>query len=196
MDKQRFDSVRHSLAPSYIVLNRLNLISGFSKKKTFRYSKVLLVKEGLDSHPGRARIGLSENPGGHSLNLANNSKKSEIISLNTVDEYCLENNINFIDLLKIDVEGRELNVLKGSKNLLDRSQIAFIYAECILSADDSAPHTLFNDLRDFLNDYGFHIFAFYHEAFNLKSGSALANVLFVNKEYLPKVANGKLKNIF
>ena len=36
----------------------------------------------------------------------------------TVDEYCVSNNISNIDLMKIDVEGAELLVLKGASNAI------------------------------------------------------------------------------
>ena len=51
-------AIRFSKAfPSAIIHSFEPVESNFRilKKKTYRYSKVLLVKEGLDSHPGRAR---------------------------------------------------------------------------------------------------------------------------------------------
>jgi len=41
--------------------------------------------------------------------------KKEKIKIKTIDSFCKENSIDKIDLLKIDVEGNELNVLKGAK---------------------------------------------------------------------------------
>ena len=44
---------------------------------------------------------------------------SEInVHTQTLDNFCLEEKINNIDVLKIDTEGNELNVLKGAKKLL------------------------------------------------------------------------------
>jgi FkbM family methyltransferase len=51
---------------------------------------------------------------------------SEIV---TLDDYCFKNNINSINLLKIDVQGYESKVLKGAVNLLKFSNIDIIELE-------------------------------------------------------------------
>jgi len=40
------------------------------------------------------------------------------IKVDTLDNYCFENKIDYIDFLKIDVEGHELSVLNGGKNTI------------------------------------------------------------------------------
>jgi FkbM family methyltransferase len=47
----------------------------------------------------------------------------------TVDQFCSENSIDQIDLLKIDTEGYDLEVLKGSIGVLSAGLIKFIYVE-------------------------------------------------------------------
>jgi len=54
---------------------------------------------------------------------------NEIISLRTLDHFVKEKNISHINLLKLDVEGNELNVLSGAKNLLDSQSIDIIQFE-------------------------------------------------------------------
>jgi FkbM family methyltransferase len=55
-----------------------------------------------------------------------NSNMVEVVRL---DEYLLSNNINFVDLLKIDVEGSELEVLKGFSDFLKNDKISIIQFE-------------------------------------------------------------------
>lgn len=45
-------------------------------------------------------------------------EQSESVKISTVDGYCEENKIDRISLLKIDVEGHELDVLEGASNML------------------------------------------------------------------------------
>ncbi len=51
------------------------------------------------------------------------------INTDTLDNYCQKNNISNIDLLKIDVEGNEIPVLKGSSGLLKNNNIKVIQFE-------------------------------------------------------------------
>jgi len=51
------------------------------------------------------------------------------IKLDTVDHYCEERNIPRINLLKIDIEGNELNALHGAQRMLDEGKIDVIQME-------------------------------------------------------------------
>ena len=43
-----------------------------------------------------------------------------------MDNFCKENNIDSIDVLKIDTEGSEVEVLNGAKNMLNKTNIILI----------------------------------------------------------------------
>ena len=45
------------------------------------------------------------------------------VKTNTIDNFCKKNKIIKIDILKIDVEGSELEVLKGSKKILNKTHL-------------------------------------------------------------------------
>jgi FkbM family methyltransferase len=51
------------------------------------------------------------------------------VEVNTIDIFCSDNNIGMIDFLKIDVEGFEFSVLKGSQDMLDNNKIRVIQFE-------------------------------------------------------------------
>ena len=53
----------------------------------------------------------------------------EEIELWSLDSFCKENNIEVIKFLKIDVEGHEISVLKGAKELIKQGKIHFIQFE-------------------------------------------------------------------
>lgn len=42
------------------------------------------------------------------------------VNCKTLDNYCIENNIEKIDYIKIDVEGGEMKVFKGCENMLKK----------------------------------------------------------------------------
>jgi FkbM family methyltransferase len=58
-----------------------------------------------------------------------NMDKKENVKIKTIDSFCEENKIEKIDFLKLDVEGHELKVLTGAKNLKNTGKIRFIQFE-------------------------------------------------------------------
>ena len=48
------------------------------------------------------------------------------VRADTIDNFCEENGVNSIDILKIDTEGSEIEVLEGSKKMLNKTKIILI----------------------------------------------------------------------
>ncbi|MDX2189096.1 MAG: FkbM family methyltransferase [Bacteroidota bacterium] len=57
------------------------------------------------------------------------SSISHSVKITTIDDFCTANNIQKIDLLKIDTEGFEYNVLLGATEMLNQNKIKFIHFE-------------------------------------------------------------------
>lgn len=78
-------------------------------------------------------------------------KYSETIKIDTLDNYCFNTNIQHIDLLKLDVEGHEIDVLQGAVNMLKNKKIkmlSFEFGSCNLDS-----RTYFQDIFYFLKEY-------------------------------------------
>jgi len=58
-----------------------------------------------------------------------NTNHSETVRLTTLDEYCLTHHIEHIHLLKLDIEGHELDALSGAKKMIIGNQIDIILFE-------------------------------------------------------------------
>lgn len=71
------------------------------------------------------------------------------IKLTTIDDFCSQNSIDKIDFLKIDVEGNELNVLKGAARMIADKTIKYIQFETGVA--DS--RLLLRDFYDILPNY-------------------------------------------
>lgn len=71
---------------------------------------------------------------------------TEQVSLKTLDEFCRAQGVEHINLLKIDVEGHELNVLKGAQRLITSAAIDLIQFE--FGGTDIDSRTF---LKDFFN---------------------------------------------
>lgn len=80
----------------------------------------------------------SDNDGGHAIwpvwKHDFNKKSLKSLKVNkvqgmTLDEICEQNQITYIDLLKIDTEGAEVKVLQGAEKLLSNHRIKHVIAE-------------------------------------------------------------------
>lgn len=81
-------------------------------------------------------------------------KKSEICFIDTVDNFCRKNNIEQIDIMKIDVQGYEMEVLKGAKFMLANNRIRLIYVEGQFNPQYKEASTCF-DIGKYLLSYNF-----------------------------------------
>jgi len=101
------------------------------------------------------------------------------VPVETIDNFCAAHSIYKIDLLKIDVEGAELDVLNGAKETLERGRVRFVYfefndiCENFLSYGGSLI-----DVGEYLSKFGFRFVATYTDAVVLRDEfSVVANCL-------------------
>jgi FkbM family methyltransferase len=83
----------------------------------------------------------------------NNSEKVEI---NTIDGYCSENGITRIHLLKLDIEGHELDAFSGARRMFETRSIdmvTFEFGGCNIDT-----RTFFQDFWYFFNEVGMELF--------------------------------------
>ncbi len=73
----------------------------------------------------------------------------------TVDDYCAENKIELIDLLKIDVEGAELQVMRGARRMLQSKSIKCLTFEFGQTTFDMGNKPA--EIESFLNDFNYKI---------------------------------------
>ena len=89
------------------------------------------------------------------------NKKSVDVKTITLDQFCYENDIKHIDILKLDIQGSELDVLMGSKIILEKGNISLIYVEWQVVPLYENHHKYFK-IAEFLADYGYELFNLYN----------------------------------
>ena len=118
---------------------------------------------------------------------AKSIKDGEIqVETNTIDNFCAEAGISGIDILKMDVEGAEIKVLKGASKMLSNQAIKLIYSEVMF-----IPHytdgCLFHELTAFLNKHGYTLFNLYHLKSARNGQLRWGNAIFLSPEIRTRI---------
>jgi FkbM family methyltransferase len=143
---------RHGKNP-LVIFNEMAL-SGSTGKTSFNINKSLDTSSILNS----ATIDANSDANCETI------KKIEIFTI-TLNEYCRMKNIEQIDILKLDVQGSELNILQGSTNLLDQKKIKIIYCEGYFK-EQYEKQPLIYDIANFLKKYNYYLEDIYDPYYN------------------------------
>ena len=101
------------------------------------------------------------------------------VSATTLDQFCVQQSIQHIDVLKVDVQGGELLVFGGAAGLLSSGRISIIYAEVSL-VEIYAGQPLLHDVLVFLDRFGYRLHNLYDLAVKMKTGRLMwGDALFV-----------------
>jgi len=101
------------------------------------------------------------------------------VQTDTLDNFCHTNKIGKIDILKIDVEGSELDVLMGSTNILKKTYLIQIE---ILEKKKNFEN-FYSKIRNYLeNEFGYRMIVEKNIwTLNLFSGMRAKDILFIKK---------------
>ena len=119
---------------SFNVLKRLNITKfkpfniGLSDKKSLENFS---INKASETNSLLRLSGNAKHVWGNNFGLSQIDIKQ--FNFNTLDEFCKENFVNYIDFLKLDVQGAEFKVLKGAHKSLMEKKIKVIQLEVIIS---------------------------------------------------------------
>jgi len=115
-------------------------------------------------------------------------QQDEKIQLDTLENYCNENDIKLIDYMKIDVEGHEFEVLKGGKKLFNNNHvnvIQFEYGGTYIYA-----HLFLRDIFDLFKEWNYDFYKIFPDHIKLVKNYyprydnfQYQNWLIINKNY-------------
>lgn len=110
-----------------------------------------------------------------------NLKNEEEVSITTLDEFCQNENIDYIDFMKIDVEGFEMKTFNGAKKYIFEKRIGIIQFELGVASVDGK--YFFKDVFYFLHE-NYHIYRITRsKLFEIKEYNEL-NEVFLTTNYL------------
>ena len=178
-NKEEFDKLktRFSLKKN-IILNNL-AIGDKKENKEFYLTSHSGNSSFIDLNPNTKWINIRSKQA--RVNRENYIKRREKVNINTIDNYLILNNINHIDLIKIDTQLYEDKVLKGCESTIKNQKVDAIEMEIVFS-DAYKKYFSFSDLEKYLIPYNFRFSAIRLNNNNLFSGSIFfADILYLNK---------------
>lgn len=150
----------HCFEPSQFTFQKLCVTT---KSLNAPHIRIVLNNCGLSDKQIRATLYYNEYASGlaslskrrlehHRINM----DKSEEVEIMRLDTYCAQQDIRHIHLLKIDVEGHELDVLNGGKEFFEKKAIdmvTFEFGGCNIDT-----RTYFQDFWYFFKTYDYKIY--------------------------------------
>ncbi|MES1022744.1 FkbM family methyltransferase [Gloeocapsa sp. BRSZ] len=153
------------------------------KENTQKNSSISCFQIGLGTESGKHKIFLNSNSQCNSFLFDANNRTNDVseeVFVKTIEQFCEENSINKIDILKTDTEGFDLKVIQGAEALLKKQQILFILSEVGFHPSDTL-HTNFFQLKLYLEQFNFEFIGFYDFGYSKKGSLKYCNALFQNK---------------
>lgn len=92
-------------------------------------------------------------------------KKQITVKTYTVDQFCEDHKIDFIDILKLDTQGAELSILKGAAKMLGEKKIGLIFTESYFKQQYKG-QPLFAETVEYLNQKGYFVEDIYNPYYN------------------------------
>lgn len=100
----------------------------------------------------------------------------------TIDSFCKKKGISYINLLKTDTEGYELEVLKGASDMMDENKIQFVLVETFFN-ENFIGQSSFGDIYNYLLSKNFGLVRFYDFENTAEGLANRSDALFCNKLY-------------
>jgi FkbM family methyltransferase len=160
------------------------------KARYSRYPNIRLVQLAFGSKREIRSLHIHKDSGRNTLveelpSEADLTGETEAVTVETIDNFCCDHRIDRIDILKMDVQGWELEALLGAKQMLSRNAIRFVIAEVgFRRSETDMQH--FAELNDFIQANRFDFCGFYD---TFRYGSAkqfvgFSNALYINTHFL------------
>lgn len=144
-------------------------IGPYSGKATIHVSK-------MDDSSSLLPIGAAQNR----LFPGTDEKGAEVVRVGSLDEFLSPDDINPPAILKIDVQGFELEALKGCESLLEKFD--YVYAECSF-LELYEEQALADDVISWLRDRGFVLSGVYNMSYDYKGKAVQGDFLFMRRAF-------------
>jgi len=106
----------------------------------------------------------------------------------TISDFCESEKIPYINFLKTDTEGYELNVLKGAYQMMSENKVQFILVEIFFN-ENYIGQSSFGDIYNYLIQNNFQLVRFYEMLYTSDGIASKTDALFLNAKFDDKLNN-------
>jgi len=156
------------------------------KKNTAKFHNIHYYQCALGTEKKQAEIVLCKDSSLNSFveTVKEIGERTETVQINTLDEVCRLESIRYIDVLKIDTEGFDIEVLKGATSMLNRNRISFIQVEAGMNPHNKL-HIPLQEFVDYLTPYGYVLFGIYeqHLEWTGEKRLSFSNPVFISEKH-------------
>ena len=111
------------------------------------------------------------------------STRKDKVECSRLDSFCQQNSIGRIDLLKMDIQGAELQAIEGASEKLGSGDIGLVFSEVQFSPlyKDACE---FRDISSAMNMHGYKLYGLYNLHHFLEDGLLWGDAIFVHPSIL------------
>lgn len=121
-------------------------------------------------------------------------KESEVmmVPMTTLTNFTHQQGIEHIDILKMDIQGGEIEALKGFEKYLEEQRIDIIYTElCFQEIYTGQP--LIYDIGTFLNQHGYVLYTMYHFMKKQNMPILFCDGIFISQQVLKRLEQERIQ---
>lgn len=191
-----YDLIRYLPNAHIFCVEPVHLTMQKLKEKYARYSNIEFVQAAFGSRRETVSLPLHRDSELNSLvrrqpRMDDLTGQCETISVDTIDNFCRTRGIGCIDLLKLDVQGWELEVLRGAEAMIEHNAVHLVYAEVTFKKSDTDMQ-YFSELHDYMACNRFNFCGLYdvYRYGPAKQFVGFSNALYINSAF----AKGRTAN--
>jgi len=135
------------------------------KSNLSKYSRTNLINTALGSDVGAKELAVGDNSERGSFHFEETGDevvRRYSVRVETLDNFCLSNNVNKINFLKIDTEGHDMDVLKGGKKMLSNHNVDFVQSEVTTDYDNKL-HESICDTIEYMKKHRYKTYGIYSQ---------------------------------
>jgi FkbM family methyltransferase len=141
------DATVHAYEPTPEIATRLRATAKLNGLDRLHVHQLAVFSKNGWATLKRFRGELETNEGMNFISQDIGESEAERVQTVCLDQFCLDHSIDYVDLLKLDIQGHEHSALQGAQNLIRTGRVGIIFAELNWAKDAGIPCAASESIR-------------------------------------------------